>query len=144
MQDLHRQSSYFQVLMRFLKRARREAASGISIGTCCQSWLAQYGIASSPYFSELGFSVWKMCKFQRLYIFSLTGCPHIYHDEKSRQYQEYQEGFSGNIKTFNWNYFINSLGKHTLASYQYDFLHQSQYFVIVCCRNKIDIENKKT
>ena len=55
----------------------------------------------------------------------------IKNDEKSRQYQEYQEEFSGNIKTFNWNYFINSLRKHTLASYQYDFLHQSQYFAIV-------------
>ena len=33
LQDLHGQSSHFQVLMRFLKRAR-EAASRISIGTC--------------------------------------------------------------------------------------------------------------
>ena len=55
-----------------------------------------------------------------------TGCPHIYHDEKSRQYQEYEEEFSGNIKTFNWNYFINSLGKHTLASYQVTFKGTSQ------------------
>ena len=47
--------------MRFLKRVK-EAASRISIGTCCQSWLARYGIARygiarygiamSPYFSE--------------------------------------------------------------------------------------------
>ena len=43
LQDLHGQSSQFQVLMRFLKRAR-EAASWISIGTCCQSWLARYGM----------------------------------------------------------------------------------------------------
>ena len=71
LQDLHGQSSHFQVLMRFLKRAR-EAASRISIGTCCQSWLARYGIASSPYFSERGFSVWKMWKFRRLYVFSLN------------------------------------------------------------------------
>ena len=100
MQDLHGQSSHFQVLMQFLKRAK-EATSPFSMGNSCQSWLAQYGIASSPYFSEIGFSVWKMWKFRRWYIFSLTGCPHIYHDEKSRQYQEYQEEFSGNIKTFN-------------------------------------------
>ena len=71
LQDLHGQSSHFQVLMRFLKRAK-EAASQISIGTCCQSWLARYGIASSPYFSERGFSVWKMWKFRRLYVFSLN------------------------------------------------------------------------
>ena len=38
----------------------REPASRISIGTCCQIWLAHYGIGSSPYFSEQGFSVWKM------------------------------------------------------------------------------------
>ena len=34
-------------------------------------------------------------------IFHLPGCPHIYHDEKSRQYQEYPEEFSGNIMTVN-------------------------------------------
>ena len=56
LQDLQWQSSHFQVLMQFLKRAG-EAASRISIGTCCQSWLAQYGIASNPYFNERGFSV---------------------------------------------------------------------------------------
>ena len=72
-----------------------------------------------------------------------TGCPHIYHDEKSRQYQEYQEEFSGNIKTFNWNYFINSLGKHTLASYQYDFLHQSQYFAIVAAETNLILKTRK-
>ena len=51
LQDLHGQSSHSQVLMRFLKRVR-EATSRISVGTCFQSWLARYGIASSPYFSE--------------------------------------------------------------------------------------------
>ena len=71
LQDLHRESSHFQVLMRFLKRVR-ESASRISIGTCFQSWLERYGIASSPYFSERGFSVWKMWKFRRLYVFSLN------------------------------------------------------------------------
>ena len=40
--------------MRFLKRAR-EAASRISIGTCCQNWLAQHGIALNPYFNERRF-----------------------------------------------------------------------------------------
>ena len=59
LQDLHGQSSHFQVLMRLLKRAR-EATSQILISTCCQSWLAQYEIASSPYLNEQGFSVWKM------------------------------------------------------------------------------------
>ena len=54
LQGFNGQSSHFQVLIGFLKRAR-EAASRISIGTCCQSWLAQYGIASSPHFSERGF-----------------------------------------------------------------------------------------
>ena len=44
LQDLHGQSSHFQVLMRFLKRAR-ESALQISIGTCCQNWLVRYGIA---------------------------------------------------------------------------------------------------
>ena len=38
--------------MRFLKRAR-EAASRMLIGICCQSWLARYGIASTPYFSRI-------------------------------------------------------------------------------------------
>ena len=33
------------ILMRFLKRAR-EADSRISIGTCCQSWLARYSFES--------------------------------------------------------------------------------------------------
>ena len=71
LRDLHGQSSHFQVLMWFLKRAR-ETASWISIGTCCQSGLARYGIASNPYFNERGFSAWKMWKFRRLYIFSLN------------------------------------------------------------------------
>ena len=71
LQDLHRQWSNFKVLMWFLKRAR-EAASWISIGTCCYSWLAQYGIASSLDFSEWGFSVCKMWEFWRLHIFSLN------------------------------------------------------------------------
>ena len=53
LQDLHGQSSHFQVLMRYLKRAR-------SISTCHLSWLARYGIASSPYFNEQGFYFWKM------------------------------------------------------------------------------------
>ena len=70
-QDLHGQSSHFHVLMRFLKRAR-EAASRISIGTCCQNWLAQHGIALNPYFNERRFSVWKMWKFRRLHIFSFN------------------------------------------------------------------------
>ena len=74
---------------------------------------------------------------------SVTGCPHIYRDEKSRQNQEYQEEFSGNIKTFNWNHFINSLGKHTLTSYQYDFLHQSQHFVIVAAETKLILKTGK-
>ena len=56
LQDLHGQSSHFQVLTRFLKRVR-EAASPISIGTCCQSWLARYGIASRPYYSNSVVSV---------------------------------------------------------------------------------------
>ena len=61
--------------MQFLKRAS-EAASRISIGTCCQSWLARYGITSSPYFNEQEFSVWKMqsvgdCTYFPLYIFSI-------------------------------------------------------------------------
>ena len=71
LQDLHGQSSDFQVLMRFLKRDG-EAISRISIGTCFQSWLARYGIAQSPYFSERGFSVWKKWKFRRLYVFPLN------------------------------------------------------------------------
>ena len=71
LQDFNGQSSHFQVLIGFLKRAR-EAASRISIGTCCQSWLAQYGIVSSTHFNERRLSVWKMWKFQRLYIFSLN------------------------------------------------------------------------
>ena len=54
LQDLHGQYSHFQVLMRFLKRARK-AASRTSTGTCRQSWLARYGIASSSYFDEGGF-----------------------------------------------------------------------------------------
>ena len=66
LQDLYGQSSHFQVLMRFLKKVR-EAHSRISVGTCCQSWLARHRIASSPYFSEWGFSVWKIWKFRRLY-----------------------------------------------------------------------------
>ena len=37
--NLHGQSSYFQVLVGFLKRAT-EAASWISVATYCQSWLA--------------------------------------------------------------------------------------------------------
>ena len=45
--------------MGFLKRAK-EAVSRISVGTCYQSWLAQYGKASSKYLNEQGFSVWKM------------------------------------------------------------------------------------
>ena len=65
------QSSNFQVLMRFSKRAR-EPASRISIDTCCQSWLAWYEIASSLYFYERSFSLWKMWKFCRFYIFSLN------------------------------------------------------------------------
>ena len=72
-----------------------------------------------------------------------TGCPHIYHDEKSRQYPEYQEELSENIKTFNWNYFINSLGKHTLAPYQYDFLYQSQYFAIVAAETNLTLKTRK-
>ena len=71
LQGFNGQSSHFQVLIGFLKRAR-EAASRISIGTCCQSWVAQYGIVSSTYFNERRLSVWKMWKFQRLYIFSLN------------------------------------------------------------------------
>ena len=71
LQDLHGQSSHFQVLMRFLKRAR-EAAKRISVDTCCQSWLVRYGIESSTYFSERGFSVWKMWKLWSLYTFFLT------------------------------------------------------------------------
>ena len=71
LQDLHGQSSNFQVLMRFLKGAR-EAASRISVGTWCQSWLARYGKASSPYFNEREFSVWKMWMFRGLYMFSLS------------------------------------------------------------------------
>ena len=70
-QDLHGQFSHLQASMRFLKRAKK-AASRISIVTSYQSWLAQYGIASSPYFNEQGFSVWKMWKSGRLYIFSLN------------------------------------------------------------------------
>ena len=50
LQDLQGQSSHFQVLMRCLKRAR-ESASRVSMGTCCQSWLAlSHGVASSLYF----------------------------------------------------------------------------------------------
>ena len=45
LQYLHGQSSHFQVLRCFLKRAR-EAASRISIGTFSQSWLARCAIAS--------------------------------------------------------------------------------------------------
>ena len=70
LQDLHGKSSHFQVLMPFLKRAR-EAASPISVGTCCQSWLARYEIASGPYLKKR-FSVWKMWKFRRLHIFSFN------------------------------------------------------------------------
>ena len=66
LQDLYGKSLYFRQLMQFLKWDR-EAASGKSINTCWQSWLARYGIASSPYFSERGFAVWKMWKFRRLY-----------------------------------------------------------------------------
>ena len=76
LQDLHGQSSYFQALMLFLKRAR-EAASRIPIGTCCQSWLARYGITSSPYFIERGFSVWKMRKFRRSRIFFLENIHNV-------------------------------------------------------------------
>ena len=57
--------------MWFLKRAR-QAASPVSIGTCCRSWLTRYWIASSPYLNERRFSVWKMWKFRRWYIFSLN------------------------------------------------------------------------
>ena len=53
MKDLHGQSSHFEDLILFLKRAR-EATSWVSTDTCCQSWLARYGIASTPYFIERG------------------------------------------------------------------------------------------
>ena len=56
LQDLHGHSSHYQVFMRFLKRAR-EAASRISTSTCCQNWVAQFGIASSPYFNKREFPV---------------------------------------------------------------------------------------
>ena len=83
------------------------------------------------YFIELQYYLFQLTTDTTSQYKVYPGCPHIYHDEKSRQYQEYQEEFSGNIKTFSWNYFINSLGKHAFASNQYDFLHQSRYFVIV-------------
>ena len=71
LQDLYGQAPHFHVLMQFLQSIR-EAVSRIIVGTCYESWLAQYGIASSLYFSERGFSVWKIWKFWRLYMFSLN------------------------------------------------------------------------
>ena len=68
LQDLHGQSSHFQVLIRFLKRA----SWGILVGTCCQSWLARCGTALSPHFNEGFFYVWKIWNIRRLYIFSLN------------------------------------------------------------------------
>ena len=59
MENLQGKSSHFQVLMQFITIAR-EHTSQISIDPCCQSWLAGYGIASSPYFKEQWFYVWKM------------------------------------------------------------------------------------
>ena len=67
--DLHGQSSHFQVLMSFSKRAR-ETASRIPVGTCCKS----YGVASGTYFNKRGFSVWKMGKFWRLHILYSYSC----------------------------------------------------------------------
>ena len=68
LQDLH---DNLYISFNFLKGAR-EAASHISIDTWCQSWLSEYGIASSPHFNEREFSVWKMWKFWKLYIFSFS------------------------------------------------------------------------
>ena len=68
LQDLQGQHLHFQVLMQFFKRAR-EAPSRISLGTCCQSWLARYGIASSPNFNK--FSIWRDVKvFEIVHVFS--------------------------------------------------------------------------
>ena len=54
-----------------LKRAR-EAASRVSIVTSCQSWLARYGIASSPYFTERGFFICKDLVYT--YVNRVTRC----------------------------------------------------------------------